>query len=88
MANKNQISENEKTKEIELENKLSKNKLKGEESENREIAGNNMRKVKLVEIRNEEIEVGKDERIELEARERQHAKKTGSIEHRDNFKTT
>ena len=35
MANKNEISENEKIKETELENKLSKNKLKDEESENR-----------------------------------------------------
>ena len=35
MANKNEISENEETKEIELENKLSKSKLRGEERENR-----------------------------------------------------
>ena len=38
-----------------------------------------MRKVKLVEIRKEGLEVGKDERIALEARERQHAQKTGTI---------
>ena len=79
MANKNEISKNEKTEETELENKLSKNKLKGEDSRDREIAGNNMRKVKLVEIRNKELEVGKDEIIGLEARERQHTKKTGRI---------
>ena len=71
MANKNEISENEKIKETELENKLSKNKLKDEESENREIAGNNIRKVESVEMRNKEIE--------LEVRERQHANKTGTI---------
>ena len=47
MSNKNVISENEKTKEIELRNKLSKGKLRGEESENREIAGNNIREVEL-----------------------------------------
>ena len=34
MANKNEISENEKTKETEWENKLSKRKLRGEESDN------------------------------------------------------
>ena len=79
MANKNEISENKKTKETELENKLSKNKFRGEESENREISGNNIRKVELVEIRNKEVEVGTDRRIELEVRERQHANKTGTI---------
>ena len=79
MANKNEISENDKTKEIELENKLSKSKLMGEESENREIAGNNIREVELLEIRNKEVELGKDRRIEIEVRERQHAKKPGTI---------
>ena len=71
MANENEITENEKIKETELENKLSKNKLKDEESENREIAGNNRRKVESVEVRNKEIE--------LEVRERWHANKTGTI---------
>ena len=45
MANKNEIGENEKIKEIELKNKLAKSKLKGEESKNREIARNNKREV-------------------------------------------
>ena len=41
MANKNErIGENEKIKEIELENKLSKSRLDGEESENKGIARN------------------------------------------------
>ena len=79
MASKNEISKNEKIKETELENKLSKNKLRGEESENREIAGNNIRKVESVEMRNKEVELGKDRRIELEVTERQHANKTGTI---------
>ena len=79
MANKNEIGENEKIKEIELENKLSKSKLKGEESENREIARNNKREVQLLEIRNKEVELGKDRRIEVEVRERQHANETGTI---------
>ena len=79
MATKNEIGENEKIKEIELENKLSKSKLKGEESENREIARNNKREVELLEIRNKEVELGKDRKIELEVRERQHANKTGTI---------
>ena len=74
MSSKNQISENEKTKETELENKL-----RSEESENREIAGNNIRKIESVEMRNKEIELGKDREIELEVRERQHASKTGTI---------
>ena len=50
MASKNQISENEKTKEKEL--------------------GNNIRNVESVEMRNKEIELGKDREIELEVRER------------------
>ena len=79
MANRNEISENEKTKVIELENKLSKGKLRGKESENREISGNNIREVELLEIRNKEVELGKDRRIEIEVRERQHANKTGTI---------
>ena len=54
---------NEKIKEIELENKLSKSKLKGEVSENREIARNNKREVELLEIRNKEVELGKDRRM-------------------------
>ena len=79
MSNKNEISENEKTKEIELENKLSKSKLRDEESGNREIAGNNIREVELWEIRNKEVELGKDRTIEIEVSERQHASKTGTI---------
>ena len=79
MASKNEIGENEKIKEIELENKWSKSKLKGEESENREIARNNKREVELLEIRNKEVELGKDRRIEIEVRERQPANKTGTI---------
>ena len=79
MANKNEISENEKTKKIELENKLSKSKLRGAESENSEIAGNKIREVEFLEIRNKEVELGKDRRIEIEFRERQHANKTGTI---------
>ena len=79
MANKNEISENEKIKEIELENKVSKSKLEGEENENREIARNKISKAESVETRNEEIELGKERKIELEVRERQHANKTGTI---------
>ena len=65
MVNKNEIGENEKMKEIELENKLSMSKLKGEESENTEIARNNKREVELFEIRNKEVALGKDRRIEV-----------------------
>ena len=79
MANKNEIGENEEIKEIELENKLSKSKLKGEESENREIARNNKREVELLEIRNQEVELGKVRRIEIDVRERQHANKSGTV---------
>ena len=79
MANKNEISENEKSKEIELENKLSKSNLRVEESENREIAGNNIREVELLEIRNKEVELRKDIRIEIEVIERKHANRTGTI---------
>ena len=62
-----------------MENKLSKNKLRGEESKNEEIAENKIRELELAEIRNKEVELGKDRRIELEIRERQHANKTGTI---------
>ena len=79
MANKNEMGENEKIKEIELENKFSKSKLKGEESENSEIARNNKKEVELLEIRNKGVELGKDRRIEVEVRERQHANETGTI---------
>ena len=79
MVNKNEISENEKIKEIELENILAKSKVEGEESENREIARNNISKAELVETRNEEVELGKERKIELDVRERQHANKTGTI---------
>ena len=79
MANKNEIGENEQIKEIELENKLSKSKLKGEESENREIARNNKREVELLEIRNKKVELGKDRIIEVEIRERQRAYEAGTI---------
>ena len=71
MANKNEVIENEKIKEIELENKVSKNKLRGEKSENEEITENKIREVELVEIRNKQVE--------LDIRERQHANKTGTI---------
>ena len=79
MANKNEIGENEKIKEIELENKLSKSKLKGEESKKREIARNDRREVELLEVRNKEVELGKDRRIAVEVKERQHANETGTI---------
>ena len=69
MANKNEISENEKTKETELGNKLSMSKLRGEESENIEITGNNIREVELLEIRNKEVELAINRRIEIEVRE-------------------
>ena len=80
MADKNEISENQKIKEIELENKLSKSKLEGEENENKEIARNKISRAESVETRNEEIELGKERKIKLEVRERQHANKTGTIQ--------
>ena len=59
--------------------KIEKDKLEGEDNENEGTAINNKREKELLEIRNREIEVTKDKGIELEIRERQHAKKTGTI---------
>ena len=74
MANKNK-----KIKEIELENKLSKSRLEREESENRGKARNNKSEIELLEIRNKEVELGKDRRTEVEVRERQHSNETGTL---------
>ena len=64
MNNENDgIDENEKIKGINLENKVSKNRLEGEESENEETTGNNKEERELLEI-------DRDRRIELEKRER------------------
>ena len=43
------------------------------------LVRNNKREVELLEIRNREEELGKDIKIELVVRERQHANKTGTI---------
>ena len=62
-----------------MENKLSKSRLEGEESKNNEIARNNKSEIELLEIRNKEVELGKDRKTEVEVRERQHANETGTI---------
>ena len=73
MTNKNmKISENEKVKGIDLQNKVPKSRVEGEESENVETTRNNKKERELLEIE-------KDRRIEVEDRERQQTNKTGTM---------